>query len=344
MLPVIKKILGVTFTVTLLAANANALPLSNISQVYFFGDSLTDSGFNNLMTENNPGKAPTFTTFGGYTWAQYVARDIKGYTLPTTFPVTPETDRITNNTTPVNGPTYDTVDPILTGINYACGGSKTNSVPGILPWAPSLHQQVTHFLNTSPARLDPNAVYFIWSGANDILGVLSEPVPPTEAQLLRTVHTASVNIANEVAALSERGAKRFVIFSLPNLGSSPYIATLPDKSLPAKMKTLSFSFNSMLNMQLGKVIKTHAIKVLYVDAYTLLDNIIASVKSGQPYVVAGQSFRFTNYTDEACEPAISMFCDNNGKNTYMFADSVHPTDLSHRLISVYVEDLIRKWA
>jgi outer membrane lipase/esterase len=344
MLNFIKKIIRVSLVVLLFATNAYAIPFSAISQIYIFGDSLSDSGFNNLMTEDFPGKAPTFTTFGGYTWAQYVARDIKGYTLPTSYPVTPETDKITNNTTPINGTSYGAVDPTLTGINYACGGSTTNSIPGVLPWAPTLHQQVSHYLETAPATLDPNGVYFIWSGANDILTTLSESTTPTELQLLRTVHTASINIANEVAALSARGAKRFVIFSLPNLGSSPFVTSLPDKSLPAKMKTLSFTYNSMLNTQLGKVIKSHSIKVMFIDAYTLLDSIIAATQAGQPYTVGGRTFTFTNYQDEACSPAISLFCDNNGRTGYMFADAVHPTDLSHQLIATYVEDLIQKWA
>lgn len=33
----------------LLSSAAQAIPFSSISQVYFFGDSLTDSGFNNLF-------------------------------------------------------------------------------------------------------------------------------------------------------------------------------------------------------------------------------------------------------------------------------------------------------
>src|SRR5471030_2961574 len=68
-----------------LSNTAEAISFGQISQVYFFGDSLTDSGFNDLWsfpTPLPPGKAPTFTTFGGYTWSQYVARDVKGFVLP----------------------------------------------------------------------------------------------------------------------------------------------------------------------------------------------------------------------------------------------------------------------
>jgi outer membrane lipase/esterase len=328
-----------------LTSVTQALPFSSISQVYFFGDSLSDSGFNNNITVGIPGKAPTFTTFGGYTWAQYVARDIKGFTLPTNYPAPPFSDTITNNTTPTNGPTGGAVDPVLTGINYACGGSTTNSTGFTFTWAPSLHQQVDQFISTTPV-LDPNAVYFIWSGANDILTTVSSSPAPTELQLLQTANTATTNIANEVAILAQHGARRFVVMSLPNIGSTPFVnglaASMP--TLPAEMKNLSFTFDSMLNSKLGAVIKRTGVKVLYVNTYSLLDNVIAASRAGQPYVVAGVSFRFTNTTGEACAPTVSsLFCTNNGVTGYVYADSVHPTDMAHQVIALQVEALIRNW-
>jgi outer membrane lipase/esterase len=325
-----------------LSTNVQALPFNQISQVYFFGDSLTDSGFSNAFPGLPAGKAPTFTTFGGYTWAQYIARDIKGFTLPV-YPGPSPADTITNNTTPTNGPGF--VIPILTGVDYACGGSTTNSTTGVgITYAPSLVQQVSHFLATMPQQLDPNAVYFIWSGANDILKLLGGPTP-TEIQLLQTAQTAAIVIANQVALLSARGAKRFVVMSLPSLGATPLITSSGNPALIASLKNLSYTFDGMINQQLGKVIKTTGAKVLYVNVYTELDKIISSVQEGKPFVIAGQSFTFVNYLSQACAPApSSLFCPNNGIHNYVFADSVHPSDRAHRVISLYVETQMQKWA
>lgn len=332
---------------SVLSTAAYALPFSAISQVYFFGDSLTDSGFNNYITFLEPGKAPTFTTYGGYIWSQHVAHDIKGYALPTTYPAPPAIDTITNNTTPTNGPNGGVVVPDLTGIDYACGGSQTALTTGVgITWAPSLEQQIAHYLATAPAMLDPNAVYFIWAGANDILYQLQNGVTD-QLTLLQTVNKAASNIANQIILLSKRGAKRFVVISLPSLGSTPLIMSNPNKSLPATMKTLSFTYDSMLNSQLGRVIQQYGVKVLYVDVYTLLDNIVAATNAGKPSVVAGNTFYFANATSIACVGAFnnsSLFCPNNGINNYVFADSVHPTGLAHRAISLYVESLIQSWA
>jgi outer membrane lipase/esterase len=327
-----------------LTNTAQGLPFNQISQVYFFGDSLTDSGFNNLFPGLPVGKAPTFTTFGGYTWAQYVARDIKGFILPTFPPGIPDT--ITNNTAPLI-PGVWPVNPILTGVDYAAGGSTTNSIGVGEVWAPSLHTQISHFLATSPQRLDPNAVFFIWEGANDLLALFSGPMP-TQLQFLMAANTAAVNIANEVALLSSRGAKRIVVLSLPNIGITPLIAGIAAANhiptLPAEMKTITFSFNSMLNQQLGKVISSSGIKVLYVDVYDLLDNVIIATKAGRPYVVAGQSFQFVNFTNPACGAVPSaIFCPSGTPTGYVFADTLHPTDMAHRLLSLQVETDILSW-
>lgn len=336
---------------------AQALRFSEISHVYFFGDSLTDSGFNDLWpTQGNPpfvpplptGKAPTFTTFGGYTWAQFIARDIKGLTLPV-FPGPTPPDIITNNSfyaAPPHVPGF--VSGELIGTNYAAGGSTTNSIGVAEVWAPSLHQQIGQYLGTV-GRADPNAVYFIWSGANDILAVLeSAPPLPTQLQLLTAVNIAANNIANEVALLSARGAKRIVVLSLPNIGFTPLIHQLSiafnQPTLPASMKTLTFTFNSMLNSQLGHVIAKYHTKVLYVDVYDLLDAVIAATNAGQPYVVGGQSFKFVNSTDAACSTVPSaIYCPSTAPNNYVFADSIHPSSMAHRVLSLEVEILMRKW-
>lgn len=332
-----------------LMSGAQAIPFSQISQVYFFGDSLTDSGFNDLwdlaVHALPTGKAPTFTTFGGYTWAQYIARDIKGFTLPqypaASYPTPNPIDTITNNTTPLNG--AGPVSATLKGVNYAAAGSTTNSTGVGETWAPSLHTQIQHFVSTQGRKLDPNAVYFIWSGANDLLSLLTGPTP-TELQLLTVAQTAAINVANEVAILSSLGAKRVVVMSLPNLGIAPVITGAGNPALPAAMKTATFTFNSILNQQLGQVIAQYGTKILYVDAYTLLDNVVLAIQAGNPFQAGGQLFRFINFTQATCGPVQSaIYCPNGVAPNYVFADTLHPTDLAHRLLSLQVETLIDQW-
>src|SRR5579885_1701411 len=322
-----------------LSGPAQALGFDQISQVYFFGDSLSDSGFNDLIFGASSPKAPTFVNSGGYTWAQYIARDVKGFTLPV-YPSAsapnPQ-DLITNNTI-FFGAGDPVVSGTLNGIDYAAAGSTTNSTGNGIA-APSLVQQIAFFLGTHSTPVDPNAVYFIWSGANDFLVLLSGPTP-TQLQLLQTANTAATNIANQVALLSANGAKRIVVITLPNLGLTPLIVGMNNPTLSANLKTVTFTFNSMLNQKLGKVISQYGTKVLYIDSYDLLNNVISLTESGKPFVVSGQSFQFTNATNALCASALTCFSATNG---HIFADPVHPTDMAHRALSLYVEEQILGW-
>lgn len=329
---------------------ANAIPFSQIGNMYFFGDSLSDSGFNDLwptvaappfIPMLPPGKAPTFTTFGGYTWSQYVARDIKGITLPI-FPGPIPADTITNNTCCiVPGFSSGTLD----GFNYAAAGSTTNSTGVGEPWAPSLVTQVQTFLRARANIIKPNDVFFIWEGANDLLAVLSTfGTATTELQLLTAANTATMNIAQQVSLLSANGAKRFVIISEPNIGRTPLIAGFGVPALIAGMKNVSFTFNGMLNQRLGELAARYNIKILYVNAYTLLDNVINTANAGGTYYVQGQGFTFVNTTSPVCGTGVpAVFC-TEGSNNFVFADTLHPTDMAHRLLSLQVEAEILGWS
>lgn len=328
---------------------ALAIDLSTISQVIFFGDSLTDSGFNDLWTtQGNPptvpplpaGKAPTFTTFGAFTWSQWIAHDIKGFQFPI-YPGPVPSDTITNNSIEFV-PGF--VSSTLHGINYAAAGSTTNSTGFQETWAPSLHQQVIQYLASIPngQRLDPNAVFFVWSGANDFLVAISGPTFPTQLELLRTANTAAINIGNQVALLSSRGAKRIVVISLPNFGLSP-LAINAGPAAQESLKTISFTFNSMLNTQLGHVVRRYGTKILFVDVYDLLSRVINLSQMGKPYVIGGQSFLFGNVTSPACTPS-AIYCPPTAPTNFLFADLVHPSGEAHRLISLQVETLMQQWA
>lgn len=373
MITIIKKLLKKTVLSFLFCAinikATQALPFSQISQIYFFGDSLTDSGFNNLITieAGIPNKAPTFTTYGGYTWAQYLARDIKGYPLP--IAPSPTYDPLTNNTTPLSLSSNGAVNPVLTGIDYACGGSLTASNQAApITWAPSLVQQINHFLVNSPAQLDPHAIYFIWSGANDLLRLLDQSPSPNQSELRQTAERATINIANQIAMLTNRGAKRIVVMAIPDLGAAPFakeIATQTNNpSLPASLKNLTLLFNNLLSRRIEEIISqrnkgievlsldqhSQVIKewgedigVLYFNTYSYVNEIFAFARAGLPYTINGQPFYFANISDPVCDRNLtSLFC-TAVSNNYFFADGVHPTDLAHRALSLAVENSISAW-
>ena len=339
---------------------ANAIDLTDISAVYFFGDSLTDSGFNNTFNKpfyfespNLQFKDPNFTTYGGHTWAQYIANDIihTPFVPPDTlFPTL--TDVMTNNSTPTyNYPPlpYPPLLPLTQGTNFACGGARTNAEPGItITWAPSVTHQVQNYLtNYAPEVLDPKAVYFLWSGANDMLyGFQTYTAPDQAPQFIALIDQTTTQIVNLVDQLSQRGAERVVVLSLPNIGVTPLIlsqGTVAEQNA----KNLTFIFNSLLNQKLGAFRKKNRhVKILYFDTYSALDNLIKNAKEGK----TTYGFLFDNVTDPVCtyppsqvnEP-LAIYCTGEIAPHYLFADLVHPTDQAHRVLSLELEEQILLW-
>lgn len=349
-------------------------PLDQIRGVYFFGDSLTDGGFNNnvaafpfvLPLPFPAGKAPTFTTYGGYTWAQLVAHDVTGFPLPA-LPYT-GSDAITNNMTPTNPPDFATVNPILNSVNYAAGGSTSDSIGYSFFWAPPLTAQIRQFLSDQGNVLSAEDVYFIWSGSNDLLTATdpASPIPPRcptqpldkalACKLKTKAGEIAKIIADQVRILKQHGAKKVVVLQLPNLSSSPSMMleiaplypSIDPTVLAAGVKNLIFFFNAELNKQLGLVDQTFGTTTLYLDTYTFLDSVIQKANAKQGFVIDGKPFFFDNTTGQACNPESgtmksAFFCPPSSQTLkgYVFADGIHPTYEAHTALAAFVEKQLK---
>ena len=113
---------------------------ASFSQIYVFGDSLSDVG-NTLQATGIPPSPPYFQGrfSNGPVWVEYLAEDLE---------LAPNQQ-----------------------INYAIGGATTGSNNTLIPGVqlPGLQQQIDSFKATNTSA-DPNALYIVWAGANDYLG------------------------------------------------------------------------------------------------------------------------------------------------------------------------------
>jgi cholinesterase len=73
-----------------------------------------------------------------------------------------------------------------------------------------MFQELALYVSLSGGVADPNALYFVWGGANDLL---TRDSPVAGAQ----------NIAGYVAELAMDGATHFLVPNLPNLGLTPFV-------------------------------------------------------------------------------------------------------------------------
>ncbi|WP_004176782.1 SGNH/GDSL hydrolase family protein [Nitrosospira lacus] len=186
-------------------------------------------------------------------------------------------------------------------------------VPGILP-LPGMNHEVGQYISDSNRSADPNALYFLWGGANDYLS--HKDLTTVEASQL-----AAQNIAGYVSVLAGAGARNFLIPNLPDLSTTPSVAALGD---PAKADAHMFSivFNNELASQLGNVSSQFPdANIFQFDTYTFVNGILAN--PSDPHY---------NLTDvqNACLTASGSCANPDG---FLYWDDFHPTTRGHAILA-----------
>lgn len=280
------------------------------SQTIFFGDSLTDSGSYRpaLVQVAGPTAAilGKFTTNPGLVWSEYLA-DYYG------------TDAVSAN---------------QGGTNYAVGGAFTDTdssatlAPGVTVPIPSLSTQIDSYLTSTGGSADPNALYTVWGGANDLFAVAAGA--PAEATIGAAV---TAQVAN-VGALEAAGARYVLVATVPDIGLTP--SFLAGGAVASATGTqLATAYNDALFDSLAAA----GLRVIPLDTFHLLQEIVADPA---PY-------GFANVTGTACQPQItaqSLTCNPatyvsaDAPTTYVFADGVHPTSAAHEIIADYTVSIL----
>jgi len=319
-----KRVLPALLLSLFAAGAAPSASAASFSNVYVFGDSLSDAGYfrpflQGLVAQGFPAAlVPVmgqFTTNPGMVWSELVAQY---------YGVTPNPSNVSGGTI------------------FAQGGARVDAVPGVST-PPGMAQrpistQVNEFLAANSGAADPNALYTVWGGANDVffnLGALQAGAIDQAALQANVLAAANAEI-QQIARLKAAGARYIAVLTLPNIGGTPAFAGGP---FAGAVTALSAGYNTTLLTGL----QAAGIKVIPIDAFSLFNQIIAN---------PGQ-YGFTNTTTPACGPfppftstSNSFFCypgnlvDPNAPNTYVFADSVHPTTAAHAILAQFTEQMI----
>ncbi|AIY42197.1 Phospholipase/lecithinase/hemolysin [Collimonas arenae] len=293
---------------------------ANFSQMVFFGDSLTDSGY-----FTGVGQQPSFTTNPDPVWAQLLAHKYGTAANPAAI-LTP------SGAKPAGG------------TDYAVGGARVTSQgswpdPATAPLVPTVTSQINGYLAANP-HLDGKGLYSIWAGANDIFGytfanasALLNPATQaaTAALVVQQVTGEATNVVGLVRQLQQAGAGTVLVVNLPDVGKTPEGSAIP--ALATLWTTSSNSFNAALNSGLSGL----GGNIVAINAYGLLHEVIAN-----PGV-----YGFTNITTPACTTSSSSTCTTStlvapgADRTYLFADGVHPTGAGHAILAQYIESVLQ---
>lgn len=214
------------------------IPRRLFSQLYVFGDSLSDDG--NLFALTGglvPPSPPYFNGrfTNGPVWVELLAPRLG-------LQVNPDT-------------------------NFAFGGAtsgtqNTGNIPNFPP-LPGLQQEIDNFVAASPA-VDPNGLYTVYAGANDYLGAGTTDFV-----------TVVNNIATAVTKLANAGARNFMLPNLPNLSIAPG-ASDREPFLQQLLAQISNAHNIALASTAQNLEQNPNINVIYVDVGALFNNAIAN--------------------------------------------------------------------
>lgn len=217
---------GVVLVVAVSVALASSAAAQSFNQFFGFGDSTIDSGYYRILA--SPGGGATFNSY----WASAVAH---GAGKPTSSPGLMSSELLASyfglSALPADVPG---------GTNYATSGAKevdvNTSVNGGFTAAIPTFTQISNYLAASGGRANPNGLYLISSGGNDVsFATGSSGSGPYPADPAAYLSGAAGSLAAAVAQLQAAGAQYIVVrgqpYDFPTGGGAGNATTRADRLL-----------------------------------------------------------------------------------------------------------------
>jgi phospholipase/lecithinase/hemolysin len=205
---------------------------------------------------------------------------------------------------------YGSAESGVTSFNTAAANADLTGATGQLAQYQSTH-----------ATADPNALYTIWIGSNDLNDILADQSP---SQYAADIETVVGNVYSAVGTLAGMGATNFLILTVPDLGLTPGAEALgPAASGAASL--LAGSFDSALAGGIPGLAAADSVNISVLDTYALLDSIVASPAT----------YGLSNVT----QPCLTGEVNYAGgtpcadPSQYLFWDELHPTAAGHQIVA-----------
>lgn len=273
--------------------HAHATPFSNI---YFFGDSLTDVGNVYNLSGIPPVPYVAGRASNGPTYADTLTQGLG-------FLATPST---------------------AGGNNYAFGGARTRYQLFGPPFMGIL-DQINAFTGL-PGNADAQALYVVWGGSNNLqdliagktVDVLGNPIPG----LFATV----ADLISGIQSLYDDGARTFLVPNLPDLGLTPRVREYGD-SAQFFANLLSVQFNDLYSLALAQLDQSLGdIEIIAFDTFGALNDIVANPAD----------FGLTDITHRCYTGDDLKFTGGGtvcaASDSYLFWDGIHPTSAVHGIL------------
>jgi phospholipase/lecithinase/hemolysin len=294
---------------------------SQFSSIVVFGDSLCDTG--RLFRLTHGGFPPRVAYFegrqtNGPVWVEYLAarmgleHHLKNYAVVGAM----------------TGP----------GAGYLYTGNVwSDTYPGAVLEGTSVKGQLAQYLASTGGKVDPEALYIVEGGANDLINPLTQLLlnpPASQAEFAQDVQTIAtpvvVNIATVAGTLKALGAQHIAIVNVPDFGKAPRIVHYGPQA-SAVVSYLVDSVNEAVGGQLDLLDAAGGNKFVRIDAYSFIDGVVESPAH----------FWFANVTDQfmtldratlTVTYASPHRCDSW---KWFFWDELHPSTRGHEFFAEF---------
>lgn len=208
--------------------------------------------------------------------------------------------------------------------NYAIAGANSgrdNVNDNALIKLDGFLDQIDDFKGDVPkGAANPNGIYVIWIGANDLFNGTNTPA--------KTVKTIIENLETGVSDLVRTGARYITLATSPNLARTPF-AQSSDTPV-SETAALVERFNTRLKTAIAD----------WQTTYKRADLLVADVfPRGEAIANNPAAYGFTN-TSTAYLKDLEPVDPNANPDEYFFWDQVHPTTRAHSLYAQVFEDTI----
>ena len=317
-------------TAAMLMAGMSTTQAMPYSQFIVFGDSLSDSGqfpdTGSPLLGGNPTGGVRFTNRTG---PNYLGNNTEYFDAVSTQRLASLLGLQALPSTPV-------LPQVLTGnadgTNYAVGGNTTAQILASITdingsvvdsGIPALSRTKNGYL-ADFGTADPNALYYINGGGNDILDGIA--VDAT------TAAASAANLVAGVAALQQAGARYIIVSDLPDVGLSP-AGVFGSRSAWS-------SASALLNDELGTQLAALGGNVIRLNFRSLLVEVKSDLASfGFDPTVAQTDVCFSG---GSCIPDPTWGIGGTSPNPdrLMFNDGVHPTAAVQQISADYIHSIL----
>jgi outer membrane lipase/esterase len=211
--------------------------------------------------------------------------------------------------------------------NYAIGAARARSYGQIY-----LSMQVATYLGRNNSKASAQNIYVLFIGGNDVRDAIETfAADPSGGLASQVIGNALAAVGDNISALASAGARRFLVLNVPDLSLVPAIR-LQGAQAQKVAALLSNEYNKGLAQVLVNLQDSYsAIELKTLDTFALLHDVVEN---------PGE-YDMKNVVDSCITPGVIIDAICAKPEKYLFWDGIHPTQITHKLISESVIKLYK---